>query len=191
MASESSTAVAKDFSTSASVVKSRRRMSFLMAQAGIRMLVVAFTLVAISVMVTNQQSVVVFGLEFQAHYTYSSAFKFLVAADAALCSFSALSLIFLYFISRSGTSSLKNYFILFLLDTVMMVLIIAGCAAGTAIGYVGKYGEEHMTWQPTCGYVSKFCNKMSISIAFSYLAFFACLLLNLMSAHALIYRPIH
>lgn len=76
MASESSTAVAKDFSTSASVVKSRRRMSFLMAQAGIRMLVVAFTLVAISVMVTNQQSVVVFGLEFQAHYTYSSAFKY-------------------------------------------------------------------------------------------------------------------
>ncbi|PRQ54328.1 putative casparian strip membrane protein [Rosa chinensis] len=193
MASESST-VAKDEKNVSSFVDSssqRRKTSFLMAQAGLRILVVAFTLVAISVTVANRQSVVIFGLNFQARYSYSSALTFLVASDAVLCSFSALSLVFIYILSRSGTTSpLKKYFFLFLLDTVMMVLIIAGCAAATAIGYLGKYGEEQMTWHATCGYVSKFCNRMSISLAFSYLAFFACLLLNLMSAHALIYRPI-
>ncbi|XP_050383065.1 CASP-like protein 1F2 [Argentina anserina] len=194
MASESSTTVAKgdmNFSSSLASASQRRKTSFLMAQVGIRISVIAFTLVAISVMVTNRQSVKVFGFTFQAHYTYSSAFKFLVAANAVLCSFSALSLVFLYSLCRSGTTPpLKKYFFLFMLDMVMMVLIIAGCAAATAIGYVGKYGEEHMTWQATCGYVSKFCNRMSISLAFSYLAFTAFLLLNFMSAHALIYRPI-
>ncbi|KAL6143057.1 hypothetical protein ACLB2K_053755 [Fragaria x ananassa] len=197
MATDSSSTVDKvDKNLSSSSLDStslqRRRTSFLMAQAGIRILVVAFTLIAISVTVTNRQSVVIFGMNFQAHYTYSSALKFLVAADAVLCSFSAVSLVFIYSLSRSGStnSPLKKYFFLFLLDTVMMVLIIAGCAAATAIGYVGKYGEEHMTWQATCGYVSKFCNRMSISLAFSYLAFVASLLLNFMSAHALIYRPI-
>lgn len=71
----------------------------------------------------------------------------------------------------------------------MMVLIISGCAAATAIGYVGRYGEKKMTWQPTCGYVSKYCNRMSISLAFSYLAFFAYLLLTFTSALTLMSRP--
>lgn len=71
----------------------------------------------------------------------------------------------------------------------MMVLIISGCAAATAIGYVGRYGEKKMTWQPTCGYVSKYCNRMSISLAFSYLAFFAYLLLTFTSALTLMSHP--
>ncbi|PQP94441.1 CASP-like protein 1F2 [Prunus yedoensis var. nudiflora] len=147
----------------------QQRMSLLLAQATLRISAIVFTLIAISVIVTNAQSVIVFGLKFEAHYTNSTAFKFLVGANAV--------------------QQLKNYFFLLLHDVVMMVLIISGCAAATAIGYVGRYGEKKMTWQPTCGYVSKYCNRMSISLAFSYLAFFAYLLLTFTSALTLMSRP--
>ncbi|BFG27176.1 hypothetical protein CerSpe_134500 [Prunus speciosa] len=170
----------------------QQRMSLLLAQATLRISAIVFTLIAISVIVTNTQSVIVFGIKFEAHYTYSTAFKFLVGANAVVCASSALSLIFLsLFLSRSvpQQQQLKNYFFLLLHDVVMMVLIISGCAAATAIGYVGRYGEKKLTWQPTCGYVSKYCNRMSISLAFSYLAFFAYLLLTFTSALTLMSRP--
>ncbi|KAI5341461.1 hypothetical protein L3X38_020735 [Prunus dulcis] len=173
----------------------QQRLSLLVAQATLRISAIVFTLIAISVIVTNTQSVIVFGFKFEAHYTYSTAFKFLVGANAVVCAFSALSLIFLsLFLSRSvpqqqQQQQLKNYFFLLLHDVVMVVLIISGCAAATAIGYVGRYGEKKMTWQPTCGYVSKYCNRMSISLAFSYLAFFAYLLLTFTSALTLVSRP--
>ncbi|XP_008231051.1 PREDICTED: CASP-like protein 1F2 [Prunus mume] len=167
--------------------------SLLVAQATLRISAIVFTLIAISVIVTNTQSVIVFGFKFEAHYTYSTAFRFLVGANAVVCAFSALSLIFLsLFLSRSVPQQqrqFKNYFFLLVHDVVMMVLIISGCAAATAIGYVGRYGEKKMTWQPTCGYVSKYCDRMSISLAFSYLAFFAYLLLTFTSALTLMSRP--
>lgn len=66
-----------------------------------------------------------------------------------------------------------------------MVLMVSGCAASTAIGYVAKHGQEDMTWHSICGYVHKFCNKMTVSMAFSYLTFLAYLALTLISAHQL------
>ncbi|CAN6709107.1 unnamed protein product [Malus baccata var. baccata] len=156
----------------------RRRMSLLTAQVALRISAFVFTLIAISVTVTNRQSVIVLG------------FKFLVGANVVVCAFSVLSLIFLsFFLRRSPSQHLKNYFVLFLHDMVMMVMMISGCAAATAIGYLGKHGEKKLTWQPTCGYVKEFCNKMTISIAFSYLAFSAYLFLTLIAAHNLMPRP--
>jgi len=35
----------------------------------------------------------------------------------------------------------------------MTMLILAGCAAGTAIGNVGRYGEEWMGWDGLCDQV--------------------------------------
>ncbi|KAM2583497.1 hypothetical protein TB2_044600 [Malus domestica] len=185
MASEKSSSVLQVTSSGGT----RRMMTPLTAQVALRITAIFFTLIAISVTVTNGQSVVVFGLEFKAHYSYSTAFRFLVGANVVVCTFSVLSLIFVSFLSRPAYQHLKNYFFLFLHDTALMVLMISGCAAATAIGYVGKYGEKKMTWQPTCGYVKEFCNKMTVSLVFSYLAFSAYFLLTLMGAHNLMPRP--
>ena len=73
----------------------------------------------------------------------------------------------------------------------MLVLMVAGCAAATAIGYVSRYGEPHMTWQAVCKQVPKFCNKMTVGLSLSYLAFFAYFLLTLISAHRLMTRSFH
>lgn len=163
---------------------------FLIAQATLRVLIIAFIVVAISVMVTSVQSIVLFGFTFKARYSYSSAFKFLVGAEAVVCVFSALSLIFVYILmNRSKPEShLTSYFLLFLHDLVMMILMTSGCAAATAVGYIGRYGEEQSGWGAVCDRVGKFCNRTLVSLVFSYLAFFAYLALTIVSASKLMPR---
>lgn len=55
--------------------KSFTHRKFSNAQLSLRILVSAFALAAISVMLTSGQSVIVYGVEFNVHYYYSSAFK--------------------------------------------------------------------------------------------------------------------
>lgn len=68
---------------------------------------------------------------------------------------------------------------------VMTVLMISGCAAATAVGYLGKYGQREAFWNPFCSYVTKFCHQMLISTVLSYLAFFCYLALNILAAYKL------
>lgn len=67
----------------------------------------------------------------------------------------------------------------------MTVVMISGCAAATAIGYVGKYGEEHVGWVAICDRVPKFCKTNTVSICLSYLAFFTYLVLTILMAYKL------
>ncbi|KAI3417955.1 CASP-like protein [Psidium guajava] len=167
--------------------KSRKR--FLIAQASLRVLAFVSALIALSVMLTSDESIVLFGINFRAHYSYASAFRFLLGADAVVCGFSLLSLILLRLVSRSGSNP-RNYFFLFLHDLAMMVLMISACAAGTAIGYVGRYGEEKMGWVALCNRVTRFCNQVSVSVVFSYLAFFCYLALTITFVHKLSSHPL-
>lgn len=68
---------------------------------------------------------------------------------------------------------------------VMMVLMISGCAAATGIGYIGRFGEEKIGWGAVCGRVGEFCNRMLVSVAFSYSAFLSYLALTIISASKL------
>ncbi|XVE67637.1 hypothetical protein DITRI_Ditri09bG0004100 [Diplodiscus trichospermus] len=165
---------------------SSERSSY-MAQIMLRIFAAAFTLAAICVMTTSSQSVVVLGFTFKAHYSYSSAMRFLLATNAIVCAFSMLSVIFVYCLSRSG-SDLKKCFYLFLHDMVIMVLAISGCAAATAVGYISRYGEEKMSWMAICNRVGKFCNEMTISMVLSYLAFFSYFALAVMSSNKVMYQ---
>jgi uncharacterized protein (TIGR01569 family) len=68
-------------------------------------------------------------------------------------------------------------------DQVMTLLLIAGCAAATAVGYVGQFGEERMGWPAVCDHVQKFCKTNLVSLLLSYLAFFANLGLTILIAY--------
>ncbi|XP_054825111.1 CASP-like protein 1F2 [Prosopis cineraria] len=160
-----------------------QNLTFFKVQHILRGLAVLFTAVSIAILVTNHQTVTVFMMEFQAHFYYSSAFKFLVAADAIVCASSVVTLILVVHLEkRKAIPQRRHYcFLLFLHDSVMMALMMGGCAAGTAIGYVGQYGESHMGWGATCDSVPKFCRLNVVSLLFSYLAFFAYFGLSLLS----------
>ncbi|KAL5058792.1 hypothetical protein RYX36_030396, partial [Vicia faba] len=122
--------------------------------------------------VTNNQTVTLYTFQFEAHFYYSSSLKFFVAANSVVCFLSVLLLSFNLLKRRQQTHQLKDYyFFLFLFDLVMTVLLIAGCAAATAIGFVGQYGEDHVGWIPICDNVKKFCRINLATLLVSYLAF--------------------
>ncbi|KAJ6691248.1 CASP-LIKE PROTEIN 1F2 [Salix koriyanagi] len=163
---------------------SQPQRMFFMAQITLRILAIVFTVAAIPIMVTAKEPLSFIGLSIEPSYSQSSAMKFLLGADAIVCAFSVLSLLFVWTLSRSASPT-TNYFFLILHDMVMMVLMISGCSAGTAVGYLSKYGQRESFWNPFCNYVTKFCHQMLISTVLSYLAFFCYLALNILTAYKL------
>ncbi|TYH11593.1 hypothetical protein ES288_A07G270500v1 [Gossypium darwinii] len=158
--------------------------SLFMAQTVLRVFAAVFTLAAICVMATSSQTTVLFGFTIRAHYSYSSAMRFLFVTDAIVCASSLLSLIFVYHLSHSG-SNLKTCFYLFLHDMVSRLLVYS---AGTAVGYISRYGEEKMGWMAICNRVKSFCNHMTISMVLSYVAFLSYLALAVMSSNKVMYE---
>lgn len=63
------------------------------------------------------------------------------------------------------------------------MLTTAGCAAATAVGYVGKYGNSHAGWMAVCGYFPKFCNKATAALSISYFALALYFILTVISAN--------
>ncbi|KAK8653206.1 hypothetical protein V6N13_127216 [Hibiscus sabdariffa] len=163
------------------------KRGFFMVQTMVRVFAAVCTLAAICVMATSSQTVVLFGFTIKAHYTDSSAMRFLFVTDAVVTASSVLSLIFVYHSRRSGSNP-KNFFYLFLHDMVIMVLAISGCAASTAVAYIGRYGEEKTGWMAICNRVSKFCNHMTLAMVLSYLAFFSYFALAVMSGNKVKYQ---
>lgn len=164
---------------------------FLMAHEILRILAFLLSAASIAVMVTNSQTVTIFSFQFEAHYYYSSSLKFFVAANAIVCGFSLLTLIIgLLLLRRPGSLQRPySFFSLILHDIVMTVLIISACAAATAVGYVGQYGESHVGWLAICDRVPKFCKRNMVSLFLSYLAFFAYLGLTILMAYKLMSSP--
>ncbi|XP_006347351.1 CASP-like protein 1F1 [Solanum tuberosum] len=148
----------------------------------LRILATIFTLASTWIILTSKQTVTIFGLEMDARYSYSSAFKFFAFANMIGCAFSVLSLFLASVLGHKGLVP-KNSFYMFLHDLIVMAVLLAGCAAATAVGYVGKYGEMHSGWMPICEHVDKFCHKVTNSVMLSYFAVFFYLCLTIISAN--------
>ncbi|XP_059645044.1 CASP-like protein 1F1 [Cornus florida] len=154
---------------------------FMAAQFSFRILAIVTTLAAAWTMFTSKQSVVVYGIAVDARYSYSSAFKFFAFANLIACIFSVLSLFLVFVLGRKGSDA-TNFFYMFLHDLVMMTLVMAACAAATAIGYVGRYGNSHTGWMAICDNFAKFCDRVTVSVVLSYLSFIFYLFLTIISA---------
>ncbi|XP_023516133.1 CASP-like protein 1F1 [Cucurbita pepo subsp. pepo] len=161
---------------------------YLSSQIILRALVISSTLAATWTLTTAKQSVVIFGFTLDARYSYSSAFKFFALANAIACGFCLLSLCFVFISSRqlalgNRQRNFSFFFFFFVHDLLMMGLVVSGCAAATAIGFVGRYGNTHTGWSPICDQFAKFCNRITISIAISYFAVLCLLILTIISAY--------
>ncbi|KAK9749959.1 hypothetical protein RND81_02G161800 [Saponaria officinalis] len=156
------------------------------AQVVLRSVTGMLAFVATMVMVKSSQSTMIFGIEFQAKFSYASAFRFFVGINIAICAASLISLIAICIFFNGPKSKSNHFFALFLHDMTVMLLSMAGCSAASAIGYVGKYGQDQIGWPKICDEVTKFCNFVMVSIVFSYLAFiclFALTITVIIQAH--------
>ncbi|KAL3611817.1 hypothetical protein D5086_002837 [Populus alba] len=163
---------------------SQSQRSLIMAQITLRFLAIAFTVTAIPVMITAKEPVSLLGLAIAPSYKQSSVMRFLLGVNATVFAFTVLSMLFVWPLRRSGSKPI-NYFFLLLHDMVMTLLLISGCAAATAVGYLSQYGQPETYWSPICDIVKKFCHQILISTVLSYLAFFCYFALNILSVHKL------
>lgn len=62
-------------------------------------------------------------------------------------------------------------------------LLMAACAAASAIGLVGKFGNSHVGWMAICNDFGRFCDRIIVAVTLSYLAFLVHLLLTVISAN--------
>ncbi|KAL7145861.1 hypothetical protein ABFS83_06G002500 [Erythranthe nasuta] len=167
-----------------SQISSKRLMYLQLVQLCVRIVVIAFTLAGAVTMTTSAQSVTVFGIVMDARYTFSSSFRFKLVADSVVCGLSVLSVVLVISLNRPKSNS-KNYFYLLLLDMVSVLLLVSGCSAAMAIGYVGRFGQAQTGWIAICDRVEIFCYKILVSIASSFLAVICLVVLTVMSAHKL------
>ncbi|XP_057804878.1 CASP-like protein 1F1 [Salvia miltiorrhiza] len=151
---------------------------FFLSQISLRAFAGAATLAAAWIMLTAKQTSVVFGIQVHARYSYSPTFKFFAYTNLIVCGSTILSLLVAY-----KAVDPAYYFYVFVHDLMVTVLLMAGCAAATAVGYVGKYGNSHAGWVGICGYFGKFCSKATAASSISYLALVAYLILTVVSAN--------
>ncbi|KAI3463583.1 hypothetical protein Pfo_020246 [Paulownia fortunei] len=150
-------------------------------QISLRVLAIAATLAAAWIILTSKQTTVVYGIQADARYSYSPAFKFFAFANIIALVFSVLSLILAFILGKMAVDP-TYYFYLFLHDLIITVLLMAGCAAATAVGYLGKYGNSHTGWMAICDHFPKFCNRVTAAAVLSYLGFAFYLILTVISA---------
>ncbi|KAL6177677.1 hypothetical protein ACLB2K_049202 [Fragaria x ananassa] len=160
------------------VMKSQKLL--LGAQICLRTFAMATTLAATWIIITSKQSTEIVGITFDARYSYSSAFKFLAFANAVVSACCLVSSLLVFLLHLQGSN--PNHYFLFLHDLFIMCLVLAGCAAATAIGFVGRYGNSHTGWSPICDHFDKFCHRVSISVILSYLSLIILLMLTVGSA---------
>ncbi|KAK4410738.1 CASP-like protein 1F1 [Sesamum angolense] len=173
--------MAINFDKSLHTPPSKTQKLLFATQVFLRLLAIAATSAAACVMLTTSQTTVVYGIQVDARYSYSSAFKFLAYANVVASVCSLLSLFLAFLLTKTALHS-THFFYFFLHDLTMTVLLIAGCSAATAIAYVGKYGNTHTGWMPICDNFGKFCNRIITSGFLSYVGFAVYLILTIISA---------
>ncbi|XP_044494435.1 CASP-like protein 1F1 [Mangifera indica] len=156
---------------------------FNLAQIFLRLLAISTALAAAIAMRTAKQSIVLFGTPYEAKSSYSTSFKFFIGGNAVACGCSILSLLYVFFLVRQGSSPNK-YFFLFIHDLVMMSLLMSAAAAATAEAYIGRHGNKHSGWTAICHNFGKFCNKITLSLSFSYFSFLFMMILTIISARS-------
>ncbi|CAI9113170.1 OLC1v1013727C1 [Oldenlandia corymbosa var. corymbosa] len=150
---------------------------FLGFQVIFRFLAIAGTIAAAYLIITTTQTISLFGIQFSARYNYSSAYKFFAYANCAAAGLSFFTLMSVLLI-RPG-----NYFIVFLHDLVVGMCLMAACAAATAFGFIGKYGNSHTGWSQICDKFAKYCDKVTYAVGASYAAVVFYFILTIMCAY--------
>ncbi|KAK9668959.1 hypothetical protein RND81_13G098900 [Saponaria officinalis] len=153
-----------------------------LVQIGLRAIALGTSLAASCLTFTCKQTALVFDVPMDAKYSYTSAFKFYAYATAITSVFALLSLILTLFLRWKATLKGNIHFLFFMHDLVMTILMVGGTAGATAIGYVGKYGNDHAGWVPICDNFHAFCHKAMLATLLGYLSFFSFFALTVISA---------
>ncbi|KAL1201205.1 CASP-like protein 1F1 [Cardamine amara subsp. amara] len=149
-------------------------------QVSMRLLAIGAALASMSLMITSREVASVYGIAFEAKYSYSSSFRYLVYAQIAICAMTLVTLVWACLAVRRG----GLIFVLFFLDLLVTMTAISSFSAAFSEAYIGKYGNTHAGWLPICHYVHGYCNRVTISLAMSFVSFVLLFILTVLTASA-------
>ncbi|THU43949.1 hypothetical protein C4D60_Mb02t02250 [Musa balbisiana] len=165
----------------------RGRSRYIKLQVCSRVTAGLAALAAATLMGFNKQTSVVAGFAIEASYRFSPAFKFFVVGNAIACGYSVVSLPFVSNLVEGCTLNLFDLVRMKLesswkqsswhshrflvLAQMNLALLMAAAAAASAVGYVGKHGNDEIGWTKVCPYYERFCGRTEIALGCSYVAF--------------------
>ncbi|ESW13972.1 hypothetical protein PHAVU_008G242000 [Phaseolus vulgaris] len=115
-------------------------------------------------------------------YTDLSAFRYLVHMNGICAGYSLFSVIFA---ALPSLSSMPINWTLFLLDQVLTYLILGAGAVSMEVLYLAEKGNSATTWSSACRAFGSFCDKVTASIAITFVVVICYVLLSLISSYKL------
>ncbi|XP_023000388.1 CASP-like protein 3A1 [Cucurbita maxima] len=153
-----------------------------LCQLMLRLICVATSVTAMSLMVTAAESstVSIYGFELPVHsnWSFSDVFEYLVGVSGAVAVYSLLQLLVTTskLIRKSPVlGSRSQAWLIFAVDLALAYALMSAGSAAAGISNLNRTGIRHTTLPNFCKPLQRFCNHVAISIAFT---FFTCCLLT-------------
>ncbi|KAI3469438.1 hypothetical protein Pfo_026101 [Paulownia fortunei] len=167
------------------------RDHFALVDVVLRFLLFASALVAVVVMVTSKQTLLLpipfppFQIYRSAKFKHSPAFIYFVAAFSAAGLYSIITtLLSFYALLKPGCYlKLVSHFVIF--DVLLLGIVAAATGAAGAVAYIGLKGNSHVQWGKICNLYDDFCKHIGASLAVSLFGSIVLALLVLLSVYSL------
>ncbi|PIN24187.1 hypothetical protein CDL12_03091 [Handroanthus impetiginosus] len=156
---------------------SRRKRDVI--HAGVRLLSLLTSVIALSVMVTAKQassiSLYGFSIPLYSKWSFSDSFEYLVGVSAAVAVHSLLQL--LIHVSRMLRKvpvipSRNHAWLIFAGDQIFAYALMSAGSAASGVTNLNRTGIHHSALPNFCKPLNVFCDRVAVSIAFTFLSCF-------------------
>ncbi|KAL2493135.1 CASP-like protein 3A1 [Abeliophyllum distichum] len=147
----------------------------------LRLVCVSTCVIAVSVMVTAKQASTIslygFSIPVVSKWSFSDSFKYLVGVSAAVAVHSLLQLLINMsrVLRKSPMIPSRNHvWLVFAADQIFAYAMMSAGSAASGVTNLNRTGIRHSSLPNFCKPLHSFCNRVAVSIAFT---FFSCFLL--------------
>ncbi|KAM7279512.1 hypothetical protein ACFE04_006646 [Oxalis oulophora] len=157
----------------------------------LRVLLFAFSLVAVVLMVTSKQTEYVYvaaykiTLPLAAKFQNSPAFIYFVVALSVAGLYSIITALASISVIFKPQNSAKFLLQFAFWDVIVLGIVASATGTAGAVGYIGLKGNEHVSWNKICNTYDKFCRHVGASVLISLLASIILVLLITLSVISL------
>ncbi|KAK1362883.1 hypothetical protein POM88_038444 [Heracleum sosnowskyi] len=171
--------MAAGMSVQATVIEkeARRKAEVVGVNVILRLLCLITTVTALSLMVTAKQdsTISVFGLSLpvQSKWSFSDSFQYVVGVTAAVAFHSFVQLLYNIpmILRKSPVISSRNYlWLLFAVDQLLAYALMSAGSAASGVTNLNRTGIHHSALPNFCKPLSHFCNRVAVSIGFTFLS---------------------
>ncbi|GFZ08074.1 uncharacterized protein family [Actinidia rufa] len=137
------------------------------------------SVIALSLMITAEESSTIsifgFSLPLYSKWSFSDSFEYLVVVSAAVAAHSVLQLLISSsrLLRKSPVMPSRNHaWLIFVVDQVFAYAMMSAGSAASGVTHLNRTGIRHSALPNFCKPLHSFCNRIAVSIAFTFAGFF-------------------